>query len=62
MEPSPCTLLSESFPKAPRTGSEASQFSESHNYKTKQTTLLHIFFKLNMYSKTPGQGHSKNSI
>jgi hypothetical protein len=30
-----------SFPKTPRTQSEASWFNESHNYKTKQTTLLH---------------------
>ncbi len=34
-------LLVESFPKAPRTQSEASQFRGSHNYKTKQTTFLH---------------------
>jgi hypothetical protein len=30
-----------SFPKTRRTQSEASQFCESHNYKTKQTTFLH---------------------
>jgi hypothetical protein len=35
-------LLVKSFPKTPRTQSEASQFSGSHNYKTKQTTFLHI--------------------
>ncbi len=34
-------LLIESFPKTPRTQSDASQFSGSHNYKTKQTTFLH---------------------
>jgi len=34
MEPSPCTPLVESFPKAPRTQSEASWFGGSHNYKT----------------------------
>jgi hypothetical protein len=36
-------LLVESFPKTPRTQSEASQFGGSHNYKTKQkqTTFLH---------------------
>jgi hypothetical protein len=34
-------LLIESFPKTPRTQSEASQFYGSHNYKTKQTTFLH---------------------
>jgi hypothetical protein len=34
-------LLVKSFPKTPRTQSEASQFFESHNYKTKQTTLEH---------------------
>jgi len=32
-------LLVESFPKSPRTRSEASQFSGSHNYKTKQNKL-----------------------
>jgi hypothetical protein len=30
----------ESFPKTPRTGSEASWLDGSHNYKTKQTTFL----------------------
>jgi hypothetical protein len=30
----------ESFPKTPRTLSEASWFSGSHNYKIKQTTFL----------------------
>jgi hypothetical protein len=30
-------LIVESFPKTPRTQSEASQFGGSHNYKTKQT-------------------------
>jgi hypothetical protein len=36
-------LIVESFPKTPRsrTWSEASQFSGSHSYKTKQTTFLH---------------------
>jgi hypothetical protein len=34
-------LLIKSFPKTPRTLSEASQFGGSHNYKTKQTTFLH---------------------
>jgi len=34
MEPSPCTPPVESFPKAPRTQSEASWFGGSHNYKT----------------------------
>jgi hypothetical protein len=34
-------LLLKSFPKTPRTWSEGSQFSGSHNYKTKQTTFLH---------------------
>ncbi len=34
-------LLVESFPKTPRTWSEASQFGGSHNYKRKQTTFLH---------------------
>jgi len=29
-------LFIKSFPKTPRTRSEASQFSGSHNYKTKQ--------------------------
>jgi hypothetical protein len=33
-------LLIKSFPKTPRTRSEASQFSGSHNYKTKQTTFI----------------------
>ncbi len=37
LEPSPCTPP----PKTPRTRSEASQFSGSHNHKTKQTTFLH---------------------
>jgi hypothetical protein len=32
-------LLIESFPKTPRTQSEASWFSESHNYKTEQNKL-----------------------
>ncbi len=32
-------LLVESFPKTPRTQSEASPFGGSHNYKTKQTKL-----------------------
>jgi hypothetical protein len=40
MEPSPRTPPVKSFPKTPRTQSEASRFNESHNYKTKQTTLL----------------------
>ncbi len=31
----------ESFPKTPRTRFEASLFCGFHNYKTKQTTLLH---------------------
>ncbi len=35
------SLLVKSFPKTQRTRSEASQFSRSHNYKTKQTTFLH---------------------
>jgi len=34
-------LLIKSFPKIPRTWSKALQFGGSHNYKTKQTTLLH---------------------
>ncbi len=34
-------LLIKSFPKTPRTRSEASQFGRSHNYKTKQTSFLH---------------------
>jgi hypothetical protein len=34
-------LLFESFPKTSRTWYEASGFSGSHNYKTKQTTFLH---------------------
>jgi len=42
-------LLIKSFPKTPRTQSEASQFSGSHNYKTKQTTFLHIIYIYNMY-------------
>ncbi len=33
-------LLVKSFPKTPRTQSEASSFGGSHNYKTKQTTFL----------------------
>ncbi len=33
-------LLPESFPKRPRTRSEASRFSGSRNYKTKQTNYL----------------------
>jgi len=32
-------LLVESFPKTPRTQSEASQIGGSHNYKTKQNKL-----------------------
>jgi len=32
--------LVESFPKIPRTQSEASQYDGSYNYKTKQTTFL----------------------
>jgi len=32
-------LLVESFPKTPRTQSEASWFGGSHNYKTKQANL-----------------------
>jgi len=44
MEPSPCTLpggkLMETFPKSPRPRSEASQFSGSHNYKTKQSYVV----------------------
>jgi hypothetical protein len=42
--PAHAPLLVESFQKRPRTRSEASQFSGSHKYKTKQnkqTTLLH---------------------
>jgi len=35
-------LLIESFPKTPRTQFEAFQFGEHYNYKTKQTTFLHI--------------------
>jgi hypothetical protein len=35
------SLLVESFPKTPRTRSETSRFSGSHNDKTKQTTFLH---------------------
>ncbi len=34
-------LLVQSFPNTPRTQSEASWFSRSHNYKTKQTTFHH---------------------
>ncbi len=34
-------FLIESFPKRPRTWSEASRFNGSHGYKTKQTTFLH---------------------
>jgi hypothetical protein len=34
-------LLVKSFPKTPRTQSETSWFSGSHNYKTKQATFLH---------------------
>jgi hypothetical protein len=34
-------LLIESFPKTPRTRSEASWFGGSHSYKTKQITFLH---------------------
>ncbi len=42
MEPKPIhPSFDESFPKTPRTRSEASQFCGSHNYKTKQTTFLH---------------------
>ncbi len=41
MEPSLCTPPVKSFRKTPRTQSEASQFNGSHNYKRKQTTLLH---------------------
>jgi hypothetical protein len=33
-------LLAESFPKTPRSRSEASQFGGSHKYKTKQTNYL----------------------
>jgi hypothetical protein len=33
-------LLLKSFPKRPRTQSEASRFDGSHNYKTKQTKYL----------------------
>jgi hypothetical protein len=36
MEPSHAPLLVESFPKTPRTRSEASGFSRSHNYEAKQ--------------------------
>ncbi len=36
-------LLIESFPKTPRTQSDASWFDGSHNYKTKQTTFLHRY-------------------
>jgi hypothetical protein len=36
-------LLVKSFPKTPRTRSEASWSYGSHNYKTKQTTFLHSF-------------------
>jgi hypothetical protein len=62
MESSPCTppcgeLFKESeghgimptietFPKIPRTRSEASWFSGSHDYKTKQSTLIDIQWKL----------------
>jgi hypothetical protein len=34
-------LLTESFSKTPRKQFEASRFSGSRNYKTKQTTFLH---------------------
>jgi hypothetical protein len=37
MKPMHPSLLVESFPKTPRTQSEASWFGGSHNYKTKQT-------------------------
>jgi hypothetical protein len=43
MKPSPCTLLLESFPKKPRTRSEASWFGGSHKYKTKTNFLRHFF-------------------
>jgi len=33
-------LLTETFPKTPRTQSEASRLSGSHNYETKQTTFI----------------------
>jgi len=39
MEPSPCTLLIESFPKTPRR-LKASWFGGSHNYKTKQPSFI----------------------
>ncbi len=42
MEPSRCTPLIESFPKTPRTWSEASWYGGSHSYKTEQMTLLHV--------------------
>ncbi len=37
-------LLIESFPKTPRKQSKASQFGESHNYKTKQNKLPSFTF------------------
>jgi len=39
VEPSPAPLLVKSFPKTPRTSSEASRFGGSHNYKIKQNKL-----------------------
>jgi hypothetical protein len=43
MKPSPCTpFLIESFPKAPRTESEASQFGGSHDYETKQNKTNYL--------------------
>jgi hypothetical protein len=41
-------LLIKSFPKAPRTKFEASQFTGSHNYKTKQTTFIDRIAKIGM--------------
>jgi hypothetical protein len=44
------SLLVESFPKIPRTQSEASQFSGSHNYKTKQNKTNYLLKSLEKHS------------
>jgi hypothetical protein len=46
IEPGPCTpLLVESFPKTPRTRSEASRFGGTHNYKTKQNKTNYLPYR-----------------
>ncbi len=46
-------LLVKSFPKTPRTQSEASQFSESHNYQQNKTNKLPSFIDRLVVCRSP---------